>query len=219
MFDPSAVFYMRKIAVGPDAVGRIDLAKSTEWNIRSVAEAKNIDVGDMTVCVLDRPRHAELIAEIRAAGAKVRLIMDGDVAGGVAAASDDSSVDMLMGIGGTPEGIITACALKCMGGEIQGQLWPQDEAERQKAVDAGLDVDAILGTDDLVKGDNCFFAATGITNGDMVRGVSYRANGAVTRSLVMRSKSGTVRHVEGRHKMEKLREFSAVNYGQAAGGN
>ncbi|MDV8002604.1 class II fructose-bisphosphatase [Rhodococcus sp. IEGM 1408] len=214
MFDPSAVFYMRKIAVGPEAVGKIDLSESTEWNIRSVAEAKGKDVGDLSVCVLDRPRHAELIAEIRAAGAKVRLIMDGDVAGGVAAASDDSSVDMLMGIGGTPEGIITACAMKCMGGEIQGQLWPQDEAERQKAVDAGLDVDAILGTDDLVKGDNCFFAATGITNGDMVRGVSYRSNGAVTRSLVMRSKSGTVRHVEGRHRMEKLREFSAVDYGQ-----
>mgnify|MGYP000906917081 CR=1 FL=1 len=149
-------------------------------------------VTELTAVVLDRPRHAELIAEIRAAGAKVRLIMDGDVAGGVAAASDESSVDMLMGVGGTPEGIITACAMKCMGGEIQGQLWPQDEAERQKAVDAGLDVDAILGTDDLVKGDNCFFAATGITNGDMVRGVSYRANGAITRSLVMRSKSGTV---------------------------
>src|SRR5699024_2917461 len=143
-----------------------------------------------------------------AAGAKVRLIMDGDVAGAVAAASDDSSVDMLMGIGGTPEGIITACAMQCMGGEIQGQLWPESDAERQKAVDAGLDVDAFLGTADLVKGDNSFFAATGITNGDMVRGVSYRANGAVTRSLVMRSKSGTVRHVEARHQMEKLREFS-----------
>src|SRR5699024_7795459 len=173
MFDPSAVLYMRKIAVGPQAVGRSDLRSSTEWNIRSVAEAKNIDVGDMSVCVLDRPRHAELIAEIRAAGAKVRLIMDGDVAGAVAAASDDSSVDMLMGIGGTPEGIITACAMQCMGGEIQGQLWPESDAERQKAVDAGLDVDAFLGTADLVKGDNSFFAATGITNGDMVRGVSY----------------------------------------------
>jgi len=214
MFDPSAVFYMRKIAVGPDAVGHIDISKSTEWNIRSVAEAKGIDVSDLTVCVLDRPRHAELIDEIRAAGAKVRLIMDGDVAGAVAAASDDSSVDLLMGIGGTPEGIITACAMKCMGGEIQGQLWPQDDAERQKAVDAGLDVDAFLGNDDLVAGDNCFFAATGITNGDMVRGVSYRANGAVTRSLVMRSKSGTVRHVEARHRMAKLREFSSVDYGQ-----
>ena len=219
MFDPSAVFYMRKIAVGPEAVGRIDLSRSTEWNIRSVAEAKNIDIGDLTVCVLDRPRHAELISEIRAAGAKVRLIMDGDVAGDVAAAQADSSVDMLMGIGGTPEGIITACAMKCMGGEIQGQLWPQDDAERQQAVDAGLDVDAILGTDDLVKGDNCFFAAPGITNGDMVRGVSYRSNGAVTRSLVMRSKSGTVRYVEGRHRMEKLREFSAVDYGSSSSDN
>src|SRR5699024_1232303 len=214
MFDPSAVFYMRKIAVGPQAVGRIDLSRSTEWNIRSVAEAKNIDVGDMSVCVLDRPRHAELIAEIRAAGAKVRLIMDGDVDGAVAAASDDSSVDMLMGIGGTPEGIISACAMQCMGGEIQGQLWPESDAERQKAVDAGLDVDAFLGTADLVKGDNSFFAATGITNGDMVRGVSYRANGAVTRSLVMRSKSGTVRHVEARHQMAQLREHTAGDHGQ-----
>src|SRR5699024_701308 len=140
--------------------------------------------------------------------------MDGDVAGAVAAASEDSSVDMRMGTGGTPEGIITACAMQCMGGEIQGQLWPESDAERQKAVDAGLDVDAFLGTADLVKGDNSFFAATGITNGDMVRGVSYRANGAVTRTLVLRSKSGTVRHVEARHQMEKRREFSAVDYGQ-----
>lgn len=216
MFDPSAVFYMHKIAVGPEAVGKIDLSRSTEWNIQSVAEAKGIDVGDLSVCVLDRPRHEELIAEIRAAGAKVRLIMDGDVAGGVAAASDDSSVDMLMGVGGTPEGIITACAMKCMGGEIQSQLWPQDSDERAKAAAAGLDVDAILGTDDLVKGDNSFFAATGITNGDMVRGVSYRANGAVTRSLVMRSKSGTVRRVEARHRLSKLREFAAVDYGQGS---
>lgn len=215
MFDPSAVFYMRKIAVGPEGVGKIDISKSTEWNIRSVAKAKNMAVGDLTVCVLDRPRHEELIAEIRAAGAKVRLIMDGDVAGAVATATDGSSVDMLMGIGGTPEGIIVACAMKCMGGEIQGQLWPQDDAERQKAIDAGLDVDAYLGNDDLVKGDNCFFAATGITAGDMVGGVSYRASGAITRSLVMRSKSGTVRYVEGRHKMEKLREFSAVDYGES----
>ena len=214
MFDPSAVFYMRKIAVGPDCVGHIDLSKSTEWNVKSVAAAKGMDVGDITVCVLDRPRHAELISEIRAAGAKVRFIMDGDVAGAVAAASESSSVDMLMGIGGTPEGIITAAAMKCMGGEIQGQLAPTDETERQNAIDAGLDVDAILGTDDLVKGDNCFFAATGITNGDMVRGVSYRGNGAITRSLVMRSKSGTVRHVEAHHRLAKLREFSAVDYGQ-----
>ena len=213
MYDPSAVFYMRKIAVGPEAAGTIDIEAPVKHNIQAVAKAKGIDPTNVTVVVLDRPRHNTLIEDIREAGAKVRLIRDGDVAGAVAAAQDTNSVDIMMGTGGTPEGIITACAMKCMGGEIQGQLAPTDDAERQKAVDQGLDVDRILGTDDLVSGDNCFFAATGITNGDMVRGVSYRANGATTRSLVMRSKSGTVRHVEARHRMTKLREFSAVDYG------
>ncbi|NMO02384.1 class II fructose-bisphosphatase [Gordonia sp. TBRC 11910] len=211
MYDPSAVFYMDKIAVGPEAKGAIDINKSVEWNVTSVAKAKGIEVGDVTVVVLDRPRHASLIGEIRAAGAKVRLISDGDVAGAIAAAGDYSSVDILMGIGGTPEGIITAVAMKCMGGEIQGKLWPRDDAERRKAIDAGHDLDRVLGTDDLVGGENTFFCATGVTNGDMLRGVTYRANGATTRSLVMRSKSGTVRRIEAVHRMEKLREFANID--------
>ncbi|GAB20730.1 fructose 1,6-bisphosphatase class II [Gordonia effusa NBRC 100432] len=211
MYDPSAVFYMDKIAVGPEAKGAIDIDQSVEWNINSVAKAKGIEVGDVTVVVLDRPRHADLIADIRKAGAKVRLISDGDVAGAVAAAGDYSSVDILMGVGGTPEGIITAVAMKCMGGEIQGKLWPRNEEERQKALDAGHDLDRVLGTDDLVGGDNTFFCATGVTNGDMLRGVTYRANGATTRSLVMRSKSGTIRRVESVHRVEKLREYARID--------
>ncbi|GGF32438.1 class II fructose-bisphosphatase [Williamsia phyllosphaerae] len=213
MYDPSAVFYMEKIAVGPEAAGAIDIDQSVEWNVTSVAKAKNIAVADTTVVVLDRPRHADLIGEIRAAGAKVRLISDGDVAGAIAAAQAESSVDMLMGIGGTPEGIITAVAMKCMGGEIQGKLWPQTEAERQKALDAGLELDQKLTTNDLVKGENMFFCATGVTNGDMLRGVSYRSTGATTRSLVMRSKSGTIRRIEGFHQVDKLREFATIDFG------
>ena len=210
MYDPSAVFYMEKIAVGPEAKGAIDINASVEWNINSVAKAKGIDVSDLTVVILDRPRHADLIAEIRAAGAKIRLISDGDVAGAVAAADDYSTVDMLMGIGGTPEGIIAAVAMKCMGGEIQGKLWPRNEEERQKAIDAGHDLDRALTTEDLVGGENCFFCATGVTNGDMLRGVTYRPNGATTRSLVMRSKSGTVRRIESVHRPEKLRGYAGI---------
>ncbi len=211
MFDPSAVFYMNKIAVGAAAKGAIDIDQSVEWNINSVAAAKGIDVADLTVVVLDRPRHAELISEIREAGAKIRLISDGDVAGAIAAAGDYSTVDMLMGIGGTPEGIISAVAMKCMGGEIQGKLWPKDEAERQKAIDAGHDLDRVLTNEILVSGENSFFCATGVTNGDMLRGVTYRPNGATTRSLVMRSKSGTVRTVEAVHQTSKLREFARID--------
>ncbi|AFR48274.1 MULTISPECIES: class II fructose-bisphosphatase [Gordonia] len=211
MYDPSAVFYMDKIAVGPDAKGAININESVEWNINSVAKAKGIDVADLTVIVLDRPRHADLIGEIRAAGAKIRLISDGDVAGAVAAADDYSTVDMLMGVGGTPEGIITAVAMKCMGGEIQGKLWPRNDEERQKALDAGHDLDRVLTNDILVSGENAFFCATGVTNGDMLRGVTYRPNGATTRSLVMRSKSGTVRRIEAVHKPAKLRGYSRID--------
>ncbi|MCR8897028.1 class II fructose-bisphosphatase [Gordonia sp. GONU] len=211
MYDPSAVFYMDKIAVGPDAKGAININESVEWNINSVAKAKGIDVADLTVIVLDRPRHADLIGEIRQAGAKIRLISDGDVAGAVAAADDYSTVDMLMGVGGTPEGIITAVAMKCMGGEIQGKLWPRNDEERQKAIDAGHDLDRVLTNDTLVSGENSFFCATGVTNGDMLRGVTYRPNGATTRSLVMRSKSGTVRRIEAVHKPAKLREYARIS--------
>lgn len=212
MYDPSAVFYMKKIAVGPEAAGSIDIEAPVEHNINAVAKAKGISPSDVTVVVLDRPRHLDLISDIRRAGAKVRLISDGDVAGAVAAAQDTNSVDIMMGTGGTPEGIITACAMKCMDGEIQGILAPKDDEERQKAIDAGLDLDQVLLTNDLVSSDNCYFAATGVTNGDMLRGVSYRSSGATTRSLVMRSKSGTVRFIESRHKLAKLQEYSVVDY-------
>lgn len=212
MYDPSAVFYMEKIAVGPEAAGVIDINESVAFNVQAVAKAKGIEVADLTVVVLDRERHEGLIGEIRAAGAKVRLISDGDVAGAIAAAQDESSVDMLMGIGGTPEGIITAVAMKCMGGEIQGKLWPRNAAERQKALDAGHDLDRVLRTSDLVSGENMFFCATGVTNGDMLRGVSYRATGATTRSLVMRSRSGTIRNIEGRHTRQKVAEISANTF-------
>ena len=211
MYDPSAVFYMDKIAVGPEAKGAINIEESVEWNINSVAKAKGIDIADLTVVVLDRPRHADLIGEIRQAGAKIRLISDGDVAGAIAAADNYSTVDMLMGVGGTPEGIITAVAMKCMGGEIQGKLWPRDDAERQKAIDAGHDLDRVLTNDILVRGENSFFCATGVTNGDMLRGVTYRPNGATTRSLVMRSKSGTIRRIEAVHQVTKLREYARLD--------
>lgn len=212
MFNPQDAFYMNKIAVGPEAVGVIDITKSVEFNVEAVAEAKGVGVGNVTVVVLDRPRHNKLVEEIRKAGAKVRFIMDGDVAGAIAAAQNTNSIDMAMGIGGTPEGVITACALKCLGGEIQGQLAPQSDEERERVLAAGHDLDRVLGLDDLVASDNCYFAATGVTNGDMLRGVSYRKNGATTRSLVMRSKSGTVRYVESLHQLPKLQAYSVVDY-------
>ena len=215
MYDPSAVFYMEKIAVGPEAKGVIELDAPVEHNIKKVAKAKGLAPNEVTVVVLDRPRHAELIRDIREAGAKIRLIGDGDVAGAVAAARDDNSVDICWGIGGTPEGVITACAMKALGGEILGRLHPRDDEEIRKALDAGHDLDRILTTNDLVKSDNCFFVATGVTNGDMLRGVAYRGKGAYTRSIVMRSKSGTVRTIEAFHQMEKLREFANIDYGQA----
>ncbi|WP_018023564.1 class II fructose-bisphosphatase [Corynebacterium ulceribovis] len=215
MYDPSAVFYMDKIAVGPEAKGVIDLDAPVEHNIKKVAKAKGLAPNEVTVVVLDRPRHQDLIRDIRTAGAKIRLIGDGDVAGAVAAARDNNSVDICWGIGGTPEGVITACAMKALGGEILGRLHPRDDEEIRKALDAGHDLDRVLTTDDLVKSDNCFFVATGVTNGDMLRGVAYRGKGAYTRSIVMRSKSGTVRTIEAFHQMEKLREFADVDYGQA----
>ncbi|MFF0149113.1 fructose-1,6-bisphosphatase II [Amycolatopsis sulphurea] len=212
MFDPSAVFYMEKLAVGPDAAGKVDIAAPVAENIRRVAKAKNSSVSDVTVCVLDRPRHERLVKEIREAGARIRFISDGDVAGAIAAARPATGVDLLLGIGGTPEGIIAACAMKCLGGELQGKLWPKDDAEREKALAAGHDLDRILLTDDLVRGDNTFFCATGVTDGDLLRGVHYRAGGATTQSIVMRSKSGTVRMIDGYHRLEKLRAYSSINF-------
>ncbi|MER5672197.1 class II fructose-bisphosphatase [Pseudonocardia alni] len=212
MFDPSAVFYMEKIAVGPEAADVIDITAPVAENIRRVARAKEIDVADVTVCVLDRPRHEQIVTEIRGAGARIAFISDGDVAGAIAAARPTSGVDMLYGVGGTPEGIITAAALKCMGGEIQGRLWPKDDAEREKALAAGHDLDKVLTTAELVRGENVFFCATGITDGPLLRGVHYRGGGATTQSIVMRSKSGTVRLIDGYHRLTKLREFSSVDF-------
>jgi fructose-1,6-bisphosphatase II len=212
MFDPSAVFYMEKLAVGPEAADAIDITVPVAENIRRVAEAKEVGVADVTVCVLDRPRHAELITQIRRAGARVRFISDGDVAGAISAARPNTGVDMLVGIGGTPEGVIAAAALKCMGGAIQGRLWPQNDDERAKALDAGHDLDQVLTTDELVSGNNVFFCATGVTDGDLLRGVHYRAGGATTQSIVMRSKSGTVRMIDGYHRLTKLREYASVAF-------
>lgn len=211
MFDPSAVFYMEKLAVGPEAADVVDISAPVAENVRRVAKAKHIDVSDVTVCILDRPRHEKLVSEVREAGARIQFISDGDVAGAIAAARPDSGVDMLMGIGGTPEGIITASALKCMDGEIQTRLWPKDDTERQQVIDAGHDVDRVLTTSDLVRGDNVFFCATGITDGALLKGVHYRANRCSTQSIVMRSKSGTVRVIEGSHRLAKLREYSNVD--------
>ena len=205
MYDPSAVFYMEKIAVGRQAKDAIDIAASTGDNVRNVAAALGKDVEDLTVVVLDRPRHDQLVKEIREAGARIRFISDGDVAGAIMAARPTSGIDMLMGIGGTPEGIIAACAMKCMGGAIQGRLWPQDDAERAKAEEAGHDLSRVLTTDELVTGD-CYFVATGITDGELLDGVRYHGGGAETHSLVMRSASGTIREVIGHHQLQKVTE-------------
>jgi fructose-1,6-bisphosphatase II len=207
MFNPGPVVYMEKIAVGPDAAGVIDLSRSASENLEAVAAAKHEQVRDVTAVILDRPRHAALIAEVRTAGARIRLISDGDVAGAISTAWPESGADILFGIGGTPEGVLAAAALKCMGGEIHGRLWPRNDDERKAAIDAGYDLDAVLTTDDLVSGDNCFFAATGVTDGDLLRGVHYDRSGASTQSLLMRSKSGTVRRVDARHRLDKLRLF------------
>jgi len=212
MFDPSAVFYMNKIAVGPDAAHVLDITAPIGENIRAVAKVKGLSVPDMTVVILDRPRHAGLIDDVRATGARIRLITDGDVAGAIAACRPGSGTDMLAGIGGTPEGIITAAALRCMGGEIQAQLAPTDDVERQKALDAGYDLDQVLTTGDLVSGDNVFFCATGVTDGDLLKGVRYEPGGCTTQSIVMRSKSGTLRMVEGFHRLTKLNEYSAIDF-------
>ena len=213
MFDPGPCVYMDKIAVGADCRDAINIDKSITENLHNIAKAKGKDVNDLTAVVLDRPRHDKLVSEIRAAGARIRLIADGDVAGAISTAWPTAGADVLMGIGGTPEGVITAAALKAMGGNMQGRLAPRDHAERQEAIDAGYDVDAVLGIDDLIRSDNCFFAATGITDGDLLEGVRYDSRGATTQSLVMRSMSGTVRQINAHHQLEKLNQYSLVDYG------
>ncbi len=215
MYDPSAVFYMEKLVVGPEAAEVVDIRLPVAENIRRVAKAKGSTVDDVTVVLLDRPRHEELATQIRATGARIKFISDGDVAGAVEAARPDTGLDMLMGIGGTPEGIIAACAMKCLGGLIQGRLWPRDDDERQKALDAGHDLDRVLSTDDLVSGADCFFVATGITDGELLRGVRYGRSTARTHSLVMRSRSGTIRSIESVHQLAKLRAYSAIDFEHA----
>ncbi len=215
MFDPSAVFYMDKLVTGPDAADFVDIDAPVSVNIRRVAKAKRSTPEDVTVVILDRPRHEGIIKEIRDAGARIKLISDGDVAGSIYALREGTGVDMLLGIGGTPEGIISACAVKCLGGTIQGKLWPKDDEERQRAVDAGHDLDRVLLTDDLVAGDNVFFVATGITDGELLRGVRYRSENATTDSIVMRSKSGTVRRIDSEHRLSKLRAYSAIDFDRA----
>ena len=215
MYDPSAVFYMEKLVTGPEAMDVVDITAPVAHNIQAVAKAKGAAVEDVTVCILDRPRHEDLVHEVRAAGARIKFISDGDVAGAVMACTVGTGVDLLLGIGGTPEGIITACAVKCLGGTIQGKLWPQKKTEFENAAAAGLDLDAVLSTDDLVRSDNVFFVATGITDGELVRGVRYKGGGASTESLVMRSKSGTVRRIISEHRLTKLSAYAAIDFAHA----
>jgi fructose-1,6-bisphosphatase II len=215
MYDPSAVFYMEKLVTGPEAADVVDIRLPVAENIAAVAKAKDTKASDITVIVLDRPRHEKMVEEIRETGARIKFIVDGDVAGAISAARAGSGADMLLGIGGTPEGIVAACAMKALGGTIQGRLWPKDDEERQRALDAGhnLDPDFVLHTDDLVTGDDCFFVATGITDGDLMRGVQYLPHGSVvTDSLVMRSRSGTIRKVTSEHQLAKLQAYSAIDF-------
>jgi fructose-1,6-bisphosphatase II len=213
MFRP-CTFYMDKIVVGPEAAGVIDIEAPPAANIKAVARAKGLTVDRITVCILDRPRHEGLIKKVRASGARIKLITDGDVAGALQTALPESGVDMLMGVGGTPEGVITAAAMRCLGGEIQGKLWARDEAERAQAAQTDCNLDEVLVTERLCGGTSVFFAATGITDGELLRGVKYSAFGASTHSLVMRSKSGTVRFVESRHRLDKLAIYAQVAYKQ-----
>ncbi|GAA4522712.1 MULTISPECIES: class II fructose-bisphosphatase [Nonomuraea] len=215
MYDPSAVFYMEKLVTGPEAADVVDIERPVGDNIRAVARAKHCSPADVTVVVLDRPRHEQLVKEIRETGARIKFITDGDVAGAIMAARGGSAIDLMLGIGGTPEGIVAACALKCLGGVIQGKLWPRDEAERRKALDAGLDLGQVLTTNDLVKSDDVFFAASGITQGELMDGVRYRGGVAMTQSLVMRGRSGTIRKIESEHQLWKLRAYSAINFDTA----
>jgi fructose-1,6-bisphosphatase II len=212
MYDPSAVFYMEKLATGPEAADVVDIRLPVAENIRRTAKAKDGSNEDITVVILDRPRHSGLVEEIRATGARIKFITDGDVAGAIMAARSGTGIDLLMGTGGTPEGIIAACAMKAIGGVIQGRLAPKDDEERQRAIDAGHDLDRVLSTDDLVSGDDCFFVATGITDGELLRGVRYAHGGAITHSLVMRSRSGTIRSITSEHRLKKLAQVANIEF-------
>ncbi len=212
MYAPGKIVYMDKIAVGPEAKGVIDINAPVADNLRAIAKAKGKDLDDLTVVVLDRPRHEKLIADIRACGARIKLITDGDISGGLMAAIEDTGLDVLMGVGGSPEAVITACALKCIGGDMQCKLWPRNDEERRWAIENGRDPDQVLTIDDLVAGNNIFFAATGITDGELLKGVRYFGHGAKTYSLSMRSKSGTVRYIEATHRWDKLMQISKIRF-------
>jgi fructose-1,6-bisphosphatase II len=206
------VFYMEKIAVGPLGKGKISLEYSVADNIKSLARAKGVEARDLTIVILDRPRHTDLVEEVRRTEARIKFISDGDVAGGIMPCMDNTGVDMLLGIGGSPEAVVTACALKCLGGEIQCKLWPRDEAEREKAKAMKQPLGKVLTMNDLVRGDDVFMSLTGITHGELVDGVRYTTNGALTETLAMRSRSGTIRRVLSRHNIEKLSRYAAVAY-------
>ncbi len=212
MYTSPGIFYMNKIAVGPAARGAIDLDRPVDWNLKSIAAAKKMEVEGLTVVVLDRPRHEHLIREIRDAGARIKMITDGDIAGAIMTALEDTGVDVLMGIGGAPEAVVSACALKCIGGDMQCRPYPRNEEDRRKALAMGADLTKLYTMDDLVKSDNVFVSLTGITNGELVDGVKYYEHGVETHSLVMRSKSGTVRDVRARHRLDKLMTYSEVEY-------
>ncbi|HYZ46881.1 MAG TPA: class II fructose-bisphosphatase [Actinomycetota bacterium] len=212
MFDPGPCVYMEKLAAGEDAAEVVDVEAPVGDNLKRIAKVRGAEVADLTVMILDRPRHEDLVTDVKEAGARIRFITDGDVAGAIAAARETSGVDLYVGIGGTPEGVIAACALKSLGGVIQAKLWPRNDEERAAALEQGYDLDKVLTTDDLVSGDDAFFAATGITDGDLVRGVRYRGESAVTHSIVMRSRSGTVRMIEALHRRKKLKQYSSIVY-------
>ena len=213
MYAPGSLVYMDKIAVGPDAAGMVDLEAPVERNLTRVAKALEKDVNDLTAIILDRPRNHGYIQAVREAGARIRLIRDGDVSGAISTVREETGIDILLGIGGSPEAVIAASALACMGGEIQCKLWPRDESERRYALENDLDLDQILTTRDLVDSDNVFFAATGVTDGEFLDGVDYYANGARTHSVVMRSRTGSIRFIDTHHDLRKLKALSAVEYG------
>lgn len=215
LYDSPGIVYMNKIATGPAAKGAIDIDRSVDWNLKSVGRAKNMEVSELTVVILDRPRHEQLIREVREAGARIKLIGDGDIAGSIMTALEDTGVDLLMGIGGAPEAVVSACALKCIGGDIQCRLYPRNNEERQKALSMGADLNALLTIEDLARADNIFVSLTGITNGELVDGVKYFENHVETHSLVMRSKSGTVRDIRARHRLDKLMTYSEIAFGES----
>ena len=212
MFDPGPCVYMDKLAAGEEGRDVLDLDASVAENLGRLAEVKKTDVSDLTVVILDRDRHKGLVNEVREAGARIKFITDGDVAGAISAAREGSGVDLLLGIGGTPEGVVSACALKCLGGVIQGRLWPRNDDERGRAIEQGYDLDRVLTTDDLVSGEDVFFAASGVTDGDLVKGVRYKQDSATTQSIVMRSRSGTVRTIDAVHHRDKLKKYSSIEY-------